>query len=204
MNDEHINYADPETIPKGIDQDTKKRLKTYLAQKKKQDSEAKRTSNKVTKGMCDLINDMYEDRASPSEITEFAPVSSPNTIYYHLRGDCSHEYRSIITYSECGWMRVKAHKGMSTSEISSEYNVSERVVISHVTGDCGHEDGIEPLGGDMLYENSLEGPSMTTSTCPVCGDEFKHRSYRDRTTCSSQCNVQYAADKSAEKRVNGD
>jgi hypothetical protein len=194
--------ADPDDLPPGLSPEMEERLENVLQQLKDEeeirqsrDGEWDRTSNKVTKSLCDLMNELRDDGVMPREILSMVPVSSPNTIYYHLRGDCSHEYRAKISYDECGWMLFKATNGASSKELSESYDVSQECVARHVTGRCQHKHNLEPLTGDELFANSKEGPETTTSICPECGEEFEHEAYRERRFCSNQCNSTYAARK---------
>lgn len=199
MDEDFPKLADPEDIPKELGDESREKFITYIKQHKTAKTDWDRTSNKVTKYMCDIINEMHSNGVKPDNILEFMPISSPNTIYYHVRGDCEHEYRTQLTYDECGWMRAKAHQGAPSRTLAMLYNLAQEVATIHLTGKCQHEDGIEPISGPELRANSQSGPETTTSVCPICEQEFEHEAYRPRTTCSTQCNVEYASKMSRQK-----
>jgi len=196
MDDDHIDYAHPDDLPRHISDDARETLEnilehenTYLGWE--------RETGKVSEGLCDFIHKLKdEEELSDEQILEMTPINSVNTIHYHYREECTHEKRTRITADECMWMRIKAHDGKSTSELSDEYDLTQRNVRKHVKDNCSHESRIDPVSGDVLRENAYDGPSTATSTCPICGEEFEHRSYVDRTTCSPECNVQYASNQS--------
>jgi hypothetical protein len=203
--------ADPSDIPRRISDRARDRLIRYIKRRKSQYrlsdqkiDEWERSSSKVTKELCETIRDMNAAGTSASEIAKLTPIQSRNTVYYHLRGDCNHKQRSMVTYSECGWIRYKAHKGASTKALAVLYDVSKRTIVAHATGECNHSHGCEPITGGELQSNAYEKASIVTSTCAVCGQQFEHKEYRDRTTCSSGCNVKYAAQKSANNRATSD
>lgn len=200
----HVTLADPEDLPKGISKDARETMVSIINQHKKDVGEIEKTSGKVTVELCETFSQMKENGVPVSEIQELTHIDSPNTIYYHLRGDCSHQHRAQVTYSECGWMRIKAQQGAGTPELSEEYDLSQENTAVHVTGKCQHEDGIEPVSGDQLYKNSRSSDRWTTSVCPVCGEQFRHKDYRERTTCSDDCNVEYASEMSRKQRAAGD
>lgn len=187
-------------IPSGVNDETKERIKSLVEYEEEVSENWERTSCKVTKELCNIICEMYSDGISPRDITDCLPISSHNTVYYHVRGDCNHEYRSKLTYDECGWMRVYARKGAPSSSLAVLYNVHKDRVSHHVTGKCRHEDGIEPVSASKLRSNGYSTPDYVTKECPVCGDEFEHKEYKSRTTCSNKCNYSYAG-KSPHKKI---
>jgi hypothetical protein len=196
--------AHPDTLPDQLSEENREALASIMEASRSEGGGGPKGTGKVTVDLCNIIQEMYTEGTSVSDIIEHIPVESPNTVYYHLRGDCTHSKRAKISYSECGWMRVKANKGESSKTISEEYNVTQRNAAVHITGKCSHEDGVDPVEPETLRSNSHTGPSMTISVCPVCGDEFDHKEYRERTTCSSECNVVYASRQSAKQRVSDD
>lgn len=203
--------ADPSDIPSRIPDDVRRNLVRYIKRRKKQyrlsDQKIEdwdRSSSKVSMELCETIKEMKESGASASDIVDCTPIKSRNTVYYHLRGDCNHSQRSMLTYSECGWIRYKANNGASTKALAVLYNVSKRTILTHATGECGHSHGCETVTGSQLKSNGQSEASTVTSTCAVCGERFEHKEYRDRTTCSSDCNVKYAAQKSANNRATSD
>lgn len=204
MEDQFGVPASPDTLPQGLNGEARERVASIMREARVSQGENRGESNKVTSIICEGIREMYEQGVPVKEITKQVPVSSHNSVYYHINGECSHEYRVQLTYSECGWMRVKAQKGKSSKELSEEYNLSQDVTTRHIVGKCDHEDGIEPLDSQLLRANAYDGPATTTSTCPVCENKFEHEEYRDRTTCSPECNVVYASMKSKESRFAGD
>jgi len=193
--DEHINYADPEDLPDVLDSKTKAQLEAYLESKKQDEPNAPRSSGKVTSELCNLMNQMYSDGVNGTDIVDLVPVKSHNTVYYHLGDDCTHARRSRISYSECGWMRIHAENGAPSSTLAILNDICEEHATKHVTGRCSHEDGIKPVDGNVLRNNSRPEVTYTTKECPVCGDTFEYEDYRRRVTCSPSCNGKYASEK---------
>lgn len=150
---------------------------------------------KVTKEMCIKIQKLHERGAQAEHIASKFNLSSANTVYYHSRGDCSHDRRTSVTYSECGWMRVHFKNGNSVSELSDKYGIAEKNVRVHLKGGCSHEDGIKPLSTEEMRKINKErrNNNFTTSICEICGEAFEHKEYRDRVTCSKTCNAKKAA-----------
>jgi len=109
--------------------------------------------NKVTKELCDLMCEMRNIGMSGKQIANELEIVTTNAVYYHTRGDCTHEKSDKITYSECGWMRVKSRKGAQTKTLAVLYDTTIRTVQTHLSGDCSHEDGIEPVDPELRYEN---------------------------------------------------
>ncbi len=186
----------PESVPNQIDSDIRDKLTEYLELKQKEHKNETPTSYKVTVELCQIMKDMHEDGAKATEIRDAMPISSTGTVRYHVNDNCKHNRRSRITYSECGWMRIKAEKGKTTKELSEEYDTNQRIVRKHVTGDCNHESGVDELEGSQLESAKPNKVDRVKSTCPVCGSEFEHRKTEERTTCSKQCNMKYASMKS--------
>lgn len=180
--------ADPEDLPRQMDDESKKLFEEYI-NAHKQRKENSRGKKVVTSKLCKVINDMRESGVCPSKITEHMPVNSPATIYYHLRGDCSHDDRPSITYDECCKMRIYSRRGAKTTTLAMLNDIDRNNVQIHILGKCSHEDGIEPL---TVEEARYTTYNRTTSTCPICNEDFEHKKYRDRITCSRQCNSKYA------------
>jgi len=174
-------------LPKNLSQDIQSTLKSYLESNLYSGDGSKRDSHKVDSSLCQLIKDMYDDGVSAQDIVDHLPISSPNTVYYHVRDECSHKHRSRVTYDECGWIRVKARSGDSVKELSQDYDLSTKSVRLHAKGECSHEDGIDPVDPDVLYQNNFSGYTMTTSVCEECDEEFEHEACRDRVCCSVKC-----------------
>jgi len=179
-------------LPNGLDSDVRNRIRRCRKTEEGQSS----TSGKVTKELCDLIHEMDSKDVPHSKIISSMPFSSQHTLYYHLREECEHEYRSRITYSECGWMRIYAKQGAPLQTLSLLFNLSNENTSIHLSGKCGHEDMLEPVSTEQLRSNSTDVASIVTSICPICDEEFTHKEYRDRTTCSEQCRNIYASHKS--------
>lgn len=196
--------ATPDDIPKELNEDARELLIQHLEEMHDSSWSSDSTPGKITKEMCELIHKMRDDGVKWDDIIDYFPISSPSALAYHLNDECSHEKRNRVTYSECGWMRVHARNGAKTQTLSILYNLTHRNVVIHLTGECNHEDGIEPLEGSELYKNSRSVDNWVTSECPVCEAEFKHREWRDRTTCSSECNIKYASDIAHSKATVGD
>jgi len=193
---------DKSQIPDQVDGKSRELIESYLDSNREgggedwdwQNTEHK-TSAKVTVDLCKLIKEMYSDGASATDIIECTHIRSRNTVYYHVNDECSHTKRSSIAYSECGWMRRHARKGASTPTLSVLHDVSKRCVRVHVTGECDHTHGCETVSIEKLRDNARSNPNTVTSVCPVCGEEFEHREYHNRTTCSKSCNGVYAREK---------
>lgn len=143
MSQRKQTFAHPSQIPDGTPEHIKNRLKSILSDKRGQDGDT--TPSKINKDLCELINEMYEQDMKASEIMKLIPATSQNTLYYHVRGDCEHEHREIVTFDECGWMRVYSRKGAKTSTLAILYNIHRRTVQKHLRGKCSHEQGIKPL-----------------------------------------------------------
>ena len=195
MEDEHIDYAHPDQLPEHLGDDVRETLETILEHKNTYLGWDRETG-KVSESLCDLIHKMKADGLTDQEILDATPIHSVNTIHYHYRGDCTHEKRTRITEDECMWMRIKAHNGKSSSELSDEYDLTQENTTIHVTSKCSHDDRVEPIDGEELRSNAYDGVSKTTSKCPICKEVFEHRECADRTTCSPQCNVEYASQQS--------
>jgi len=144
------NLTSEEQIPRQITGESRELLKSFI-----NDGEDKRGNecNKVTQDLCDTICKLKKLGKSGSEIADMIGVVSENAVYYHARGDCTHEKGDMITYSECGWMRVKSKKGALTETLAVLYNTTKRTVQVHLSGDCSHEDSIEPVPKDVRYQN---------------------------------------------------
>jgi len=192
MANESNPYGDPDRLPSGISDDVREKLVAIMESGRPQHKTWDRDSHIVTLETCEFIKDMHEEGVSPSVIVDLFPIKSHSTVYYHVNDNCSHTHRVRLTYSECGWMRVKAGNGKSSKELAEEYDITQRVASRHILGDCNHEDGIAPIDPAKLRSNGYDGITMTTSVCASCGKEFEHPKTRDRTTCSVLCNGRYA------------
>lgn len=190
---------DIDDLPNGLDGDAKRRIQEYaeeLTEENKEDIHEDRNQNIVTKELCELIHDMDSKGMRHKDIIECMPFSTQHTLYYHLREDCKHSHRTTVTYDECGWMRVYAKQGAPLRTLAVLFNISRENASTHLSGDCSHEDMLEPVSTEQLRANSVETASVVTSICPVCDEEFTHKEYRDRKTCSVPCRNIYAANKS--------
>jgi hypothetical protein len=190
---------DINNLPNGLDADAKERIKKHAERLTEEDSDVKnvdKTSNIVTKELCELMHDMDSKDIPHTDIIDCMPFSSQHTLYYHLREDCDHSYRSKLSYHECGWMRIYAKQGAPLQTLTVLFNISERNASIHLSGECNHEDMLEPVSTEQLRANSVETAPIVTSICPICDQEFTHKEYRDRTTCSEQCRNIYASEKS--------
>lgn len=204
MTDEPSTYANPDTLPSGLSDDTREKLASIMESGMAQSGIRKRDSHVITPLVCEVIREMHEQGVSPTEIVNFFPVKSQSTLYYHINDKCSHNHRVRLTYSECGWMRVKAGNGEPSKVLAEEYGISQRVASRHILGDCSHEDGILPIDPGELRSNSYNGITMTTSVCKLCGDEFEHAKTRDRMACSRECSAKQATIKRLEKESTSD
>lgn len=184
-------------LPQGLNGDIKERLTSYLKSQRKKAETWERTQGKVSKDLCDLIHDMYDDGMPGTQIAEILPVGSQNTVYYHLRDDCSHEHRDSIKYDECGWMRFHASNGAPSSTLSVLYDCSQAVASRHVTGKCSHIGGPEPVDAKKLRENGRSEPDMAITVCDECGEKFEHKAYREPRFCGYTCKQTFAARKGA-------
>lgn len=196
MSDYEPSYGSPESVPDQIEPETKKRLKSYLKRKRDERKDTTSNSYKVTVELCEIMKNMYENGVGPTDICEIMPFSSPGTVRYHVKDKCEHERRPRVTYSECGWMRIKASKGKSTKALSKEYDTNSRTIRKHVTGGCNHDSGIDDLDPSELEEETTNRVDRVKTVCPICKSAFKHRETEQRTTCSKTCNMKYAAMKS--------
>jgi len=190
---------DVENLPNGLGDDARQKLEAYAKRLSESDisqQNKEKTSNIVSKELCELIHDMDSKDIPHTDIVECMPFSSQHTLYYHLREDCDHSYRSRLSYDECGWMRIYAKQGAPLQTLSTLFNISQRNTSIHLSGECNHEDMLEPVSTEQLRANSVETAPIITSICPVCDEEFTHKKYRDRTTCSEQCRNIYASHKS--------
>ena len=194
-------------LPPGLSKDIEERLRSHLERERRKSETWDRTNGKVSKQLCNVIHDMHDEGMTGEEIADVLPVGSQNTIYYHLREDCSHDYRDSINYDECGWMRFHASNGAPSRTLAILYGCAQEGVTRHVTGRCRHGHKVEPVDGQKLRENSHTGPAMTESVCDECGDTFEHREYKDQRFCGFTCKQTYAGRQGAkvvnEKRWNG-
>jgi len=204
MSEDIRKLADPDTLPTQLGEEQREMLAALMGKSRQPLPDSPKSSHKITSNVCKVMREMKESGVSVKEILDYVPAESPNTVYYHINDNCSHDRRVQITYSECGWMRVKAKEGAATSEVADDYNLSPKNARMHIVGKCSHEDGIEPVNADVLRANAYPDPPMATTSCPVCETEFKHREYINRTTCSEQCNAEYASMKSAKQRASDD
>lgn len=180
-------------LPSSLSEDAKEAIKKRLQEESGGEVTIDYTSNKVSPAMCESMQDMKSDGMTASEIADEMGISSNTTVYYHLREECSHQYRPKVTYSECGWMRIHSRNGARTPTLAVLYDLSEENVVEHLMGRCNHEDGIEPLTEDECRYTLHSEAGVTVSTCEMCGEEFEHKEYRNRTTCSIKCNAKYAS-----------
>jgi len=150
--EDFVELADAEDIDPRLSPDTRDRILSYLDNNKEN---SKPVTNKVSKAMCEDMKHRYENGATANDILQDFPIETTDTVYFHVNDKCTHTQRSKVTYDECGWMRVQAKNGATTSELCDSYDVSGNTVRRHVTGDCAHEDGIEPIEGSVLRSNSI-------------------------------------------------
>lgn len=201
MEDPIDQLAHPDTLPDSLSNETEEMLTEMMKRSRGPEERESRRSHKVTSSVCKVMREMKSDGVHVDDILEYVPVKSVNSIYYHINDECSHDRRVLLTYSECGWMRIRAHEGSPTKDIAEEYNLAPKNARVHLMGKCSHEDGIKPVEPKTLRSNAYSGTPQTTSMCPMCETEFEHPEYVERTTCSPQCNVEYASMKSAHKRA---
>lgn len=187
--------ADPEDLPTGLSEDIRKALVKYLKRKKKSKDDWEHTSAKVPIYLCDLMRDMHDEGLPGTKIVNLVPVKSQATVYYHLRDDCSHDYRSQLTYDECGWIRMYAKKGAPSKTLAVLYDISQEAIARHATGRCSHDHGCKPIDSQELHNNGRAETPMTTSTCPECEESFEHAEYKEQRFCSNKCNAIFAAKK---------
>lgn len=164
----------------------------HIKNRQNKDKEPSRKSPKVTKAMCNVVKEMYRSGYSPSEITEKLPISSRNTVYYHVNDKCEHKNWKWVNHTECGWMRYHANNGASSAALAVLYDVDKRTIAKHVTGKCRHKHGCPTVTPEQLEQNAYSGPNTTQSVCEECSQTFEHRSCRERRFCSRRCNTKYA------------
>lgn len=143
------NLKSEDDIPRQITGEARELLKGFINEEENRGHEC----NKVTKDLCNAMCELRESGVSGAEIADRIGVVSPNAVYYHTRGDCTHEKGDRLTYSECGWMRVKSRKGALTETLAVLYDTTKRTVQVHLSDDCSHDQGIEPVPEDVRYEN---------------------------------------------------
>lgn len=187
--------SDFHELPSRLNEDTKRRLREIAEDEGNEESSTNNTPWKVTVEMCNLMNDMREDGVQPKDIMEIAPFSSQDTLYRHLRGDCTHKARQRVSYDECGWMRFYAKRGAPSKTLAVLYDIDRKTVVNHLSGKCSHNSGLEHLDTYEMHMNGRKDVKMVTSTCPECGEEFEHKEFKDRTFCSESCNGKYAGRK---------
>lgn len=95
--------------------------------------------------MCLSIRDMVSKGMSVEAISECIGYFDEEEIRPHANNECTHSDSEGLLYSECGWMRALYDMGRSVNEIAEYYEVDEAVVIHHITGECDHEDSLEPV-----------------------------------------------------------
>lgn len=190
----------PEDLVDGrLDSDAKSKLEKLIAHNANEEGQrdSNHSSGKVSIELCQLMKELYDDGLSYRQITEACPFSSVNTVKYHVKDRCSHTERVKLTYSECGWIRFKAKQGKSAKELSEKYDVTRKAIKIHAKGECNHEHECPTVTTEELEANNKDR-FMAETTCPVCGDTFKHKRYKDRTTCSKSCGGKLAGQASAE------
>lgn len=183
---------DAEQIPRQINGESKQLLESYIRKHRKDKQEADTTGHKVSREMCKVMNNLYEDGTQPKELLEIFPINSKSTLYYHLNDECTHSYRTLITYDECGWIRHYAKKGAPTSTLAMLYDTQSNTIAKHAKGECDHDHGCDTVDRDDLLENSGRDVSYTETECVVCGDTFQHKEWRSRNCCSEECSARKA------------
>jgi|APHM01.1.fsa_nt_gi hypothetical protein len=139
-------------IPNGIAEEQKEKLKQQIKSNSNNTVSKKPIKGKVCQNMCETMKQMSQEGMTYGEIIDCMPVSSRSAVSYHVTNKCEHDQTLSITYSQCGWMRTKAHMGLSIFEITKDIGYSDRTYKSmrervryHVTGECSHEEGVKPL-----------------------------------------------------------
>jgi predicted transcriptional regulator len=99
---------------------------------------------------CEVIKELYEKGMSLQDIADLLGNLSKSGVRYHVQNKCTHKKQGKITYSECGWMRIKARRNKSTKQLSKNYGVSDDTIRAHLKGECHHEDGIIPLSKEEM------------------------------------------------------
>lgn len=200
-----VENLDLDTLPDGLSQDVKSKVKDLVVSDEKDNLEWDRTTSKISSEVCDAMNRLSDRGVSATDIAETFGISSHTTVYYHLNDKCKHEYRSKVTHSECGWMRYHANNGAPTSTLAILYNISEKHARRHILGKCSHRHECPTPTPEELRSNGYNNAKdLVTSVCPICEEEFKHKPYYDRTTCSEECKYRYIGRQSAKARANSD
>jgi len=176
------------SLPKNI----KQSIVEYQKEHGKETIESEPRPFKISESMCNAMQKMYENGMSGTKIADEVGLSSDSTAYYHLNGKCNHSKRSVLTYDDCGWAIKKAKEGTSTSDLADEYGVSQTTMRTHLTGRCQHEHGLTPLTNIELIQNATSELDCITTECEVCGEEIKHKPYKDRKCCGRECGAVYA------------
>jgi len=199
-----VENLDIDSLPDGLSQDVKSKVKRLIVDNETEDIDQDKTTSKVSTDMCNAMNKLYDRGLTQREVADVFDMSR-TTIIYHLNDKCKHEYRSKVTYSECGWMRFHANNGAPTSTLAILYDLSEEHTRRHVLGRCTHSHECPTPSPEELRSNGYNNAKdLVTSVCPICEEEFKHKPYFDRTTCSEECKYKYAGRKSAEARATSD
>jgi len=204
MTGKEIDLIDVDEIPSGINNETAEYIKNYIKKEETKDLEWDHTSSKVTVELCDTMNKLYDKGLTAGEIADMFDLESHTTVHYHVQKKCTHEYRSKVTHSECGWMRFHANNGAPTKTLATLYDLSEKHTRTHVLGKCSHDHECPTPSPSELRSNGYGKTDMQTSTCPICEEEFEHEAYFNRTTCSEECKYKYIGRKSAEARAKSD
>jgi len=187
--------VDPSGVPHQLNEDLRKSIIKEIERVNQERIDRNSTPHVVTQELCGRIKELDEEGLSTADITDIMPYSSRRTTLYHLNDNCSHDESRVVTYDECGWMRVYSHNGAPTQTLAVLYDLNEKTVRKHLRGDCRHEDGINPVSKEVMYGNSRSAGTEVSSICEECGSEFSHKRWHDRTTCSEECKMQYVTDK---------
>lgn len=99
---------------------------------------------------CEAMKELHRANMSYRAISDLLSNISKSGVSYHVKGKCSHGRDDVLSYSECGWMRVHAREGMGTKKLADKYDVYVGTIRTHLKGECHHEDGILPLTQDEM------------------------------------------------------
>jgi len=102
-------------------------------------------SKQVTPDTCAIMREMNDRGMNMAQIAAAVDWVSYNTVRRHVNGNCACDTRTHVHYDECMRLRVAAEKGAPTPTLVVLSDLDRYTVWEHLTGECGHENGIPPL-----------------------------------------------------------
>ena len=103
------------------------------------DASPVRERSRMSKALCDAINDHFD--GSPTDTAREFGVSV-STVERHVaaidyRGDCK-QHGGVDAYL-CTKLREQYADGVGKADLGKEHDLDPRTVLYHVRGECGHD-----------------------------------------------------------------